>query len=367
MPGGRHNGSFIAAGPGETRPLPSWRDVLTAVLVLATVASLIVAARMTSLARRRGGAAEAQKLARDEADRAGEREAGQRLQADEARKSAQASEARAREALKKAEESFARARGAVNEYLTAVSDDPQLKAPGLSPLRAQLLQSARGFYEEFLRDSTRRPSLAPGIAAVHYKLGTILSDLGQGQAARLPSHSHGNCTKRWRPTPRKTQRSRTGWQESCSGKGNDRAIAIWEKLIRPDAPRYLASLGYAYNNASIAANRNDKLKELELLQKALMVRERLVQLRADDPDARLGLSGSLNNIAIKLPEDRNAEKLALMRTATEHGEARLRLQPTDRLTTSYLAIQLQNLAPLRQTGRGNRGSTCRPSPPRGSA
>ena len=82
---------------------------------------------------------------------------------------------------------------------------------------------------------------------------------------------------------------------------NDRAIAIWEKLVRPDDPRYHADLATAYNNAAIAANRNDKLKELELLHKALMVRERLVQLRADDPDARLGLSGSLNNIAIKLP------------------------------------------------------------------
>src|SRR5262249_50034737 len=107
---------------------------------------------------------------------------------------------------------------------------------------------------------------------------------------------------------------------------------------------YHADLGSVYNDSAIQDAKFDKAKELEFLRKALAVRERLVRLKPDDPDARLGLSASLNNIAIRLKEDRNAEALALLERAVEHGEAAYRLRPADLLTARFLWIQLNNVA-----------------------
>src|SRR5262249_53933936 len=157
--------------------------VLTAVLVAATVVSLLVAARMTTLANREARAADYERIARADADRAREREAKERENAEAAKKAAQASQARTMDALQKAEENFARARAAVNDYFTAVSDDGRLQAPGLSPLRASLLQSALGFYQQFLKERGSDPGLRRELAAVYFKVGTILADLGQRESA----------------------------------------------------------------------------------------------------------------------------------------------------------------------------------------
>src|SRR5262249_47818074 len=112
--------------------------VLTAVLVLATMASLIVAGRMSALADNEAQAPADEGAARNTAVEAQKREAEERAQAELAKKDADASRKRTEAALRKAEEHFARARSAVNDYLTAVSDDERLKAPGLQGLRIEL-------------------------------------------------------------------------------------------------------------------------------------------------------------------------------------------------------------------------------------
>jgi tetratricopeptide (TPR) repeat protein len=309
--------------------------VLTAFLVVATVASLMVAARMTTLARDATRAAEAQHLARTDAERA--------------RKAAEASRSQAMDALKKAEESFAKARSAVNDYLTAVSDDPALKAPSLSPVRARLLQSALGFYQQFLRERGSDPALRRELAAVYFKMGTIFSELGQRQAS-VPSFTESRrlydaLTPEFPDDPA----LQDGLARAVQKLGDhERAIALWEKLVRPDDPRFLRDLGYAYEQVSLEANEADKAKILEYKRKALSVRERLVQLRPDDPDAQLGLSASLNNIANLLGAGRTTEELALYRRAVEHCQAADRLRPGDATAQRYLAIQLGNVATFAQ-------------------
>src|SRR5262245_8032431 len=70
----------------------------------------------------------------------------------------------------------------------------------------------------------------------------------------------------------------------------ERAIAIGEKLVRSNDPRYQADLAYAYNGLAFRAGIEDKATELEYLRKALLVREHLVQLQPDNANAHLGLS-----------------------------------------------------------------------------
>jgi WD40 repeat protein/serine/threonine protein kinase/tetratricopeptide (TPR) repeat protein len=89
--------------------------VLTAVLLVVTLASLFVAGRMTTLARDAAHSATVERQARWEAEEAQKRAARERTEAELARKSADESKQRVEEALKAAKASFAEARQAEQE------------------------------------------------------------------------------------------------------------------------------------------------------------------------------------------------------------------------------------------------------------
>ena len=331
-------------------PAIAWMGgILTAVLVVATVVSVFVAARMTKLARSEANAADDERIARAEADRAKEREAGERERAEAAQKAAENNRARAMEALGKAEENFAKARAAVNEYLTAVSDDPRLKAPGLSPLRAQLLQSALGFYQQFLREHGSDPTLRKELAAAYNKVGRIFWDVGQRPLATQSFSQAQRLYEDLAALAPLDPEVQDGLAQALFRQlGYDRAIAIWEKLIRPDDPRYHADLAWAYSEAARAClDRQDWPRHLELLRKALAIRERLVRIRPDDWQAHQGLAASLYNIGEAMEgKDRGAEQLALWRRALAEMETAYRLQPGDPTTLLVLVSQLRKLAEL---------------------
>jgi hypothetical protein len=116
------------AGLGEGRPLgPRHRPLLagTAVLLVASVIGLGVGTVLLGRAN-----------ARTDAERR-----------------------RAEAARAQAEENFRKARQAVDDYLTKVSESKLLNVPGLQPLRKELLDSARAYYEGFLRQRADDPGL----------------------------------------------------------------------------------------------------------------------------------------------------------------------------------------------------------------
>ncbi len=228
--------------------------------------------------------------------------------------------------------------------MSAVSSDPRLKAPALSTLRDRLLQSALGFYQQFLWERGTDPTLRRELAGVYENVGTIYRDFGQQQ---LADQSYAESLRLYEalsadaPDDREIQDSLA---KALHRQGQDeRAIAIWEKLVRPDDPRYHADLGTAYSNAAFHL-KNDPAQVLDFHRKALMIRERLVRLLPFDPEARMGLAASLNQIALQLKGDRNHEALVLVRKALEQGEAAYRLDPTDGLTTRFLVTQLDQIA-----------------------
>ena len=73
---------------------------------------------------------------------------------------------------------------AVDEFLSRVTEEGLLKAPGLQALRRDLLRSALRFYDEFLKQHGDDPSLIAALAGVHLRVGTILSDLGDARESR---------------------------------------------------------------------------------------------------------------------------------------------------------------------------------------
>ncbi len=320
--------------------------VLTAVLVFATLASLFVASRMSTLANKEAQAAVDERAAREEADEAKNREAKQRGQAEQAKQDAEESRRRAENALQKAEDNFAKARAAVNDYLTAVSEDERLKAPGLQALRVQLLQSALQFYQEFLKERGTDPTLRQELASVYYKIGEIYQDLGQPQAAkpaRTQSRRMYEALSADHPDDAAIQ---YGLAMSLARTGSSaEAAAILEKLVQPNDPKYWYDLSLVYTNIAVGDPKNTSNdKQLDFLRKSLTAAERLVQLKPDDPNARVVMSASLNNIAIRIWQKHDAEALELLRRATEEDEAAYRLAPNHPLVARFLTIGLNNVA-----------------------
>ncbi len=264
--------------------------------------------------------------------------------AEAAAKAAEAGRTRAIEALQQAEENFARTRTSVQEYLTAASSDARLKSPGLSPLRDRLLRSALGFYQQFLLERGTDPALHRELAAVYEKVGTLYRDLGQQPLADQSFAQSLRLYEALAADARDDREIQDRLAKALHRQGqNERAIAIWEKLVRPDDPRYQADLGNAYNDDAFHF-KDDPAKFLEFLRKALMIRERLVRLRPHDPDARLGLATSLNQIALQLKEDRHHEALTLFHKALEQGEIAYRLDPSSEPTTRFLVTLLDQVA-----------------------
>jgi tetratricopeptide (TPR) repeat protein/serine/threonine protein kinase len=72
-----------------------------------------------------------------------------------------------------AQANLQKARKAVDEYFTLVSESTLLEAPGLQPLRVQLLEAARQYYEGFLQQRSDDPEIQAEIAATLGRLSLI--------------------------------------------------------------------------------------------------------------------------------------------------------------------------------------------------
>ena len=84
-----------------------------------------------------------------------------------------------------AEANFRKAREAVDEYFTKVSESKLLNVPGLQPLRKDLLESARKYYEQFLRDRGMDPTVRAEAAQAWHRLGSVESEVGtEAEAAK---------------------------------------------------------------------------------------------------------------------------------------------------------------------------------------
>jgi tetratricopeptide (TPR) repeat protein len=90
------------------------------------------------------------------------------------------------EALKhqaRARQDFRRAREAVDEYLTQVSEDPELKGQNLDALRRKLLGTARDFYERFVADHPDDPEIAADLGRAYGRLALVVRELESSSKA----------------------------------------------------------------------------------------------------------------------------------------------------------------------------------------
>ena len=144
--------------------------------------------------------------------------------------------------FQKAEANFRKAREAVDEYFTKVSESKLLNVPGLQPLRKDLLESARKYYDQFLRDRGTDRTVRADAAEAWYRLGYIESEVGT---------------------------------EAEAAKDFQEAVAMYEALARdyPGEPNYPYKLAMALNDLS------NRQYMLGLDSDALRTMQRSVEIR----------------------------------------------------------------------------------------
>ncbi len=337
---------------------------LTAVLMIATAASLVVAGRMARLAEDQASAASAAELAAgvarlsaEEAELARRREAEQRGDAEKARGQAENSAREADAQRRQSEANFGRARRAVDNFFTKVSETQLLRTPGLQPLRLELVESTLKFYEEFLKERADDPTLRSELLATRLRVGKIMAELGrsaQAMEAYKAALDGYESASRDRPADLVL---RAGLAEATLAvaafemyakarlEGIKRAVAIREELLRtnPGDARFKRALAEAYNMLALTPHNPEE--SLRALQRSIDLRLDLAEASPDDPDLQADLAQSFNNLANLLGSTNNVvPAVAMYQQALELIRAAVRRRPLDVLQTSHLKIITTNAA-----------------------
>jgi serine/threonine protein kinase/tetratricopeptide (TPR) repeat protein len=222
-------------------------------------------------------------------------------------------------ARQQAEAGFRKAREAVDEYFTRVSETTLLDEPALAPLRRQLLEAARRYYEGFVREHAASADLQGELVAAHFRLSIINYELGpdgdwltpfrQGVdlmedlvrkkpgVAALRSLAAGV----YRPIGLGLRIERPDEARAAA----ERACALWEELARayPDARGFANDLATWYIIlGSTYRDRQQPEEALRCHQRACELREQLVAADPGVPRYRAALVNSLANVVEALAQ-----------------------------------------------------------------
>jgi serine/threonine protein kinase len=229
-----------------------------------------------------------------------------------------------------AEKSHQQARRAVEQLFVLVGDDPVLNGPEFQPLRAELLQAALSYYQEFIelwKDvPARRAELAASyrhVAQLAQKMGAQTQALSAGKRAldlQLElAKEEGDDSRRidelaatWLNLGLSQQAAGLHTEAAHS---YEQALALWQSLAEKDPAeeRYQNGLATAYHNLGWLGSELDQRQEaIRYLQQALAIRERLVKEHPDNLQFKLLLARTCGTLGNRLREARQwDEALAL--------------------------------------------------------
>jgi serine/threonine-protein kinase len=225
-----------------------------------------------------------------------------------ARGLAEQNEKDAREQHDKAERNFQLARDAVDRYHTKVSENRLLNEPGLQPLRKELLETAREFYDRFVEERAGDPGVRADLARALGRLASITAEIeSRPKAIAL----HQQALAIWEELAREHPDRADDQKElaEChralarlyddTGKRTEaeaallRAVAAGEELVRrnPGVSRFQAVLGRSLLQLGHVYGRNKQNDRAEeAYQRALKVLQQRALDRPDDADCQAGLA-----------------------------------------------------------------------------
>jgi tetratricopeptide (TPR) repeat protein len=168
----------------------------------------------------------------------------------------------------RAQDNFRLAREAVDAYLTRVSEHPDLKSHDFEPLRRELLQTARDFYEHFVAEEPDDPALLAELGRAHGRLGLIVTLL-ESRPRGLVYYQHMQ--------------------------------AIFERLHRqdPDNAGYQDDLAESFLQQGISYRAMGRLQAAEdAYGHSRALREDLVRAHPDDPTFPYQLARTLKEVGV---------------------------------------------------------------------
>jgi serine/threonine-protein kinase len=201
-----------------------------------------------------------------------------------------------------AEASLLDARQAVDDLFTRVSEERLLKAPGMQPLRRDLLRRARDYYGRFLDRSGGDAAVHDELALAHYRIGLITEAI-ESPAKAMPFYETAKQAQEelLEKTPQNTACLKAlGDTLNAMGRALyeqhrlDRALATYAAAIElrsrlvalaPDSTEFQRTLANSWMNLGLIEKDKDAKKgqARECMQKAQAIRAQLLVVAGNDP------------------------------------------------------------------------------------
>jgi serine/threonine-protein kinase len=263
----------------------------------------------------------------------------------------------------RAEANFQKAREAVDEYFTKISESRLLNVPGLQPLRRDLLESARKYYEGFLRERGNDRTVQAEAAEAWYRLGFVQQYVESPQAA-LTSFERSavmyEALARARPSEVHYRYKLAmclndlGNQQSALGDPDGslqterRSLEIREQVARerPGVPEYVKELAIGHVNVGNHLYRLGRLEEsLAHERTAQSLTETLARAHPQNGDYRNRFASYCRSVGQTLRAmGRTTEATRQFREGVEVMRALVKEHPEDLQYRASLARSLSVLA-----------------------
>jgi serine/threonine-protein kinase len=247
-----------------------------------------------------------------------------------------------------AEANFLKARQAVDDYFTTVSESKLLNVPGLQPLRKELLESSRKYYQGFLKDHADDPSVRAEAAEAVYRVGFVTMDVESATEA-MPYFEQAtqmyDLLSREHPTVERYRYKLAmclndlGNQQADLGREADarrsqlRSLEIRKQVVseHPNVPEYQKELGIGYGVWSERLNNAGLTSEaLRSTEQERAIFERLVRDYPDVADYKSRLASALRSVGSRQRDcGRSAEALAAFQHSLALSEELVRNRPDD--------------------------------------
>jgi len=247
---------------------------------------------------------------------------------------------RATQAQGQATTNLNKAHQAVNDYFIQISESALLQHPDLEPLRKQLLQSARRYFEEFVREQEGNRELQAELAATNFRLLMVMHDLG-AEEDPLPHLQRGvallDDLLKTKPDVAALGSLRSGvFVINTASEIHPRqpdetlrllrtALPLWEELVRldPTAPGFRNDLSAVHFGIGLLEGffLGQWPEAVQSMQKARDLCRELVQADPKQPHYRAGLACALTDIALaraflgELPEAEATSREAIQTAA----------------------------------------------------
>jgi serine/threonine protein kinase/tetratricopeptide (TPR) repeat protein len=258
------------------------------------------------------------------------------VRAERQRLVAEANAEKAARAQERAEQGFTKAKKAVEHYLTAVTDDPDLKDKhDLHPLRKKLLGAAVPFYEWFAEQRPGETAWEAERGRAYYRLAAVRYAMGETEAAlkdyervraifnKLADEFPDNPEYRWQVATSDLSlghfRQDLGQYQEAE-RSYRRAIPVLEALAAeyPGVPLYRHELARSQHLLSVRIRDDGQMAAAEqACHRALELLEKLVAECPAEPENRryqahaLDCLGTIRTRQRRLPEAEDAYRRSL--------------------------------------------------------